>query len=242
MTTRQTLWLGWLIVAIGAAYVFTDQAVTNDPGEGRWTGKLRGDRVRIELGFASLPFSSRATFDVPLDDLQGLDRADFGSDAGERPLSFRLTRDPGTIVFEGQGGRRPSGTYAFESDPGFVRALNLVGDSFPEDRELFRLLIHDVPIALVEGLGAFGYDGLDTSEVVRVSVHGIDLDFIEAMQRLGYRPEIDDLVRLRAQGITPDFVRRLAEAGHTGLSVDELVRIKTRGLDDFLAGRSEGCN
>jgi hypothetical protein len=32
----------------------------------------------------------------------------------------------------------------------------------------------------------------------------------------------------------------LAESGHTDMSVEELVCIKSRGLDDFLARRSEG--
>jgi hypothetical protein len=227
MSSRQILWVGWGIVFAGAAYISI--SATEELTEGRWTARLAGDRVRLELRLDPLPWGSRIRFDLDLADLEGLGAPDFESASG--PVRFRMARDAGTIVFEGQGGRRPSGTYVFEPNPEFVRELSRVGDPFPEDGDLFRLAIDEVSIDVVRGLGAMGYDDLDAHDLVRIIQHGIDLAYIEAMQQLGFRPEIEEIIRLWVHGVSAATVARYRELGLTGIPVESLVRLEIHGVD-----------
>jgi hypothetical protein len=55
---------------------------------------------------------------------------------------------------------------------------------------------------------------------------------IRGLHELGYgQLDVDDLLRLRSSGVDPDFVRRLAGLGFSGLSVEDLVRARLRGDD-----------
>jgi hypothetical protein len=51
------------------------------------------------------------------------------------------------------------------------------------------------------------------------------------MQSLGYEDlEVDDLVRLRDNGVTAYYTSNLHDLGYTDLTIDELVRLQNVGV------------
>ena len=100
---------------------------------------------------------------------------------------------------------------------------------------------------------------LDPDTLVQLKIHGVDADYIEAMQRArGARYTADQLVAMRIHGVTPervrgyealglrlsdkqlleltihgvsaDYIRGLAAAGYKGLNAAQLVKMRIHGV------------
>ena len=171
------------------------------------------------------------SFDTDRGELEGLP-ANL-DDADDTPVRFRMTRDPGTLVFEGHVdhgiGR---GRYTFEPHEAFRRSMERAGMRRPTDDDLERLCSHEVRMATIEALADAGYAGLTTDDLMRLSTHGASPQFVGDMMHAGYRGlTVDDLVRLRIHDVSPSLVREYAELGYHHPSVDELVRLKDNGVE-----------
>lgn len=55
-------------------------------------------------------------------------------------------------------------------------------------------------------------------------------DYIDRMKAAGYDVDLDKLINMKIQGITPDYAREMASAGFGKLSADELISCKIQGV------------
>jgi beta-lactamase regulating signal transducer with metallopeptidase domain len=55
-------------------------------------------------------------------------------------------------------------------------------------------------------------------------------DYIDQMKAAGYDVDLDKLISMKIQGITPEYARTMANAGFGKLSADELVSCKIQGV------------
>jgi beta-lactamase regulating signal transducer with metallopeptidase domain len=55
-------------------------------------------------------------------------------------------------------------------------------------------------------------------------------DYIDRMKAAGYDVDLDKLISMKIQGITPEYAREMASAGFGKLSADELVSCKIQGV------------
>ncbi len=63
---------------------------------------------------------------------------------------------------------------------------------------------------------------------MRLRTHGVSANFVGELRQLGYSGlSAEEIVRLRIHGVTPDFIRRTNAGGQR--SVDELVRMRISG-------------
>jgi hypothetical protein len=109
---------------------------------------------------------------------------------------FTLNRDAGTIAFDGSFRRGLGvGTYTFTGNQDYVT-----------------------------GMRRFGYEGLDTEKLLRLTIHDVSRAYATSMQE--QRPSVDDLVKMRIHGLTPEFVRQARELGFKELSIDDLVKMR----------------
>jgi hypothetical protein len=54
-------------------------------------------------------------------------------------------------------------------------------------------------------------------------------------RRQGYRYPTGELIRLRDQGVTSDYLAELKGLGYAGLSADDIVRLRNHGITtDFI--------
>ncbi|HKW45654.1 MAG TPA: M56 family metallopeptidase [Candidatus Eremiobacteraceae bacterium] len=71
-------------------------------------------------------------------------------------------------------------------------------------------------------------------QLTQLRALGVDPDYVRSFAQLGYdKLSPDDLVRLRATGVDADYVRMLRSKGigGSGLSVEDLVRMKSAGVE-----------
>src|SRR5580704_6987857 len=85
---------------------------------GLWSAIVRDDKVHIQFG--GRHWSSGAIFNL----------SELGPLPTDKPGSFTVKRDPGTVTFNGVfEGRRGHGTYSYEQDPAFRSFLTQEGFS-----------------------------------------------------------------------------------------------------------------
>jgi hypothetical protein len=183
--------------------------------------------LRVELEPGSQHWRSD---EVSLERLEGL-----GSDglAGPgRDVAFRLRRDAGTFVCEGRVGKgRGAGVFRLELEQSFASELRRRGVGAPTPYQQAELAIGDVGLGLVDELEKRGA-GFDVDDLVTMSHHGVDLDYVRGMAELGFAPRtVAELVKLRDHGVDPEFVAGMNELGYRDLSLDELLRARDHGAD-----------
>lgn len=135
-----------------------------------------------------------------------------------RGFSLSMLASPGTAKFEyvADAGRllcegrflvgAGSGTYAFAPDRAFASTLQQMGYDTPDDDQLFSMLMMD-----------------------------INRDFAREVRDAGLRASVNDLIQLRIQGVTLDYVREARQAGYQDFTADDYAQLRIHGVDtDFL--------
>lgn len=63
-------------------------------------------------------------------------------------------------------------------------------------------------------------------------LHGVTPEYIRNLAELGYRNlPLEVYVGLRDHGVTPEYIRDMKAAGYTDLSLDELKALRTSGIN-----------
>jgi beta-lactamase regulating signal transducer with metallopeptidase domain len=169
--------------------------------------------------------------DVPLASLEGLTAAQLAGSGG--PVQFRITRDAGTLQFEGvlRSGVA-AGTFSFTPNPAFPAELAKRGFAKPSVREQYQLARADIGYTFLDELNRLGYAKPDTAGLVTAGQHGVDTTYLREMGALGYAVgSLPALVTLRDHGVTPDYARGMAQAGYPKLPVDTLRQARDHGVD-----------
>jgi len=77
---------------------------------------------------------------------------------------------------------------------------------------------------------ALGYAGLSLEEYVRMRDHGVTPDFVESMKEVGYTQlTAGELVRLRDHGVSASYVRQVKDRIKESPSVEEIIRMRSHG-------------
>jgi hypothetical protein len=157
------------------------------------------------------------------------------------PLHFTLTRDAGTITFDGKAaGGEGGGSYSFAGNPAYAASLATRGYGRPDESQQFQLALHDVGYPVLDELKSQGYPTAPIAELVKMGMHGVDLDYVHAMGALRYRfGSIPVLTRFRDHGVDADFVDELAKTGYSSIPAEELMTLKDHGVSgDFISDLS----
>jgi hypothetical protein len=168
---------------------------------GQWTvGVPFGDHVLLSI--QRINGNSRMSHSSPVDLslFRGLSRSQF--DSSGSLVRFELVRDAGTMRFEGYVQRDGGGgTFAFVPSPNFANQM-----------------------------GALGYSGLTEESAFVCAVYDVGLVFSREIQRTGLQGlTLENLIRLRGQGISPDYVRA-AQKRFKDISINDLIRLKGAGI------------
>ena len=103
-------------------------------------------------------------------------------------VQFQLKRDAGTFNFEGwfKGGNG-SGHFTFSPSSSFASELARLGFGRPTDEQLLSLATPgDTGFAFINELKAQGYDTTTVEQLVRMSNHGVRLEYLQGLKSLGY--------------------------------------------------------
>lgn len=81
----------------------------------------------------------------------------------------------------------------------------------------------------VDGLASAGLKKLSADELVALKVQGVTPEYVRAIHALGFNPSVDELVRMKVQGVSPDYIRDLRSQGFNP-SIDEIIAFKVQGV------------
>jgi len=191
---------------------------------------------------------------VPFSELRGLSMADLASNNVVR-RTFTIVRDAGAMQAEGRiGAGAGSGTWTFSPSLAFVVELQRRGIGAPSTMQQFQWTLTNFQIATLDMLRRNGFERPSVADLVtmgdvgatnelldavaslpaktktvgelnRVAEVGVTATYIAGLERLGYRPSLEDLVALKEVGVTPSYAAGFLRLGYHP-SAQELVRLK----------------
>ncbi len=81
----------------------------------------------------------------------------------------------------------------------------------------------------IDGLKAAGIENPSIDQLIALKVQGVTPDYVRGMHALGIKPEVNQLIGLKVQGVTPDYIRELRAAGLT-LDIEQIIGLKVQGV------------
>ena len=217
-------------VLVGVMFAATLLAWADDWGKDQWKIRpsLSTERVHFTVRQANTFGNWTNSRDVPLDRFRGFSLAMLATPG---PAKFEYVGDAGRLICEGRftfGGG--SGAYTFAPNSDFVRDLQQMGYSTPDQDQLFSMLLMDVDRRFARDVRDAGLKA-STRELVELRIHGIDMDYIGGTRAAGY-PDLtaQDYVQLKIHGVGTDFLRDLKDAGYNLRSRD-IVELRIHGVD-----------
>ena len=81
----------------------------------------------------------------------------------------------------------------------------------------------------IDSLKAAGLDNLSVDDLISLKVQGVTADYVRQMQSAGLKPNADELVGMKVQGITPDYVKEMRANG-VEVNADDLIGLKVQGV------------
>jgi beta-lactamase regulating signal transducer with metallopeptidase domain len=81
----------------------------------------------------------------------------------------------------------------------------------------------------IEQMNAAGMNDLSIDDLIAMKIQGITPEYVREIHELGLRPNADELVGLKVQGITPEYVKEMRALGFNP-DTDQLVGLKVQGV------------
>lgn len=81
----------------------------------------------------------------------------------------------------------------------------------------------------IDSLKGVGLDNLSVDEVIAMKIQGATADYVRQLHELGLKPSADDIIAMRIQGVTPEYIREL-RADAINADADDLVAMKIQGV------------
>jgi hypothetical protein len=224
---------------------------------GEWKGSLVKDKSKVNLNFAlrretdgdkKWNHTIGHTFEFSE---VGLSREQVLNGG---PVSFRLTREAGTIDGEGTfQNEKGTGTYRFIGNSGFLAAMKTRGFDFEKEsnskhencleEKLFTAAVLNVTTALADDLRSANFPNLDVGDLFKAAIFKIDSAFMREMKSTGFpNLSMEDLVKARIFKIDAALVRRATEMGFANQGFESLVKMSIfKVTPEFLTEvRNEG--
>jgi hypothetical protein len=208
----------------------------NQGTEGTWFATIKTDKIRIEFRSDSDDnnWSSNSDFKV----------SEFSSLPRDKKGDFTLTREAGTILFNGKfDGDQGYGHYKFTADPNFKAFLGQHGITDIEDGDDFAFFVINIKKDYVVMLENNGYKGISKNNLIAMGALKVDEPYINFWKEAGYSDLTpDQLVSGKALGINAEYVSEIRKAGYNHLSFDQLVSFKATGVTAKFISNLHGTN
>jgi beta-lactamase regulating signal transducer with metallopeptidase domain len=81
----------------------------------------------------------------------------------------------------------------------------------------------------IEALKSVGLDHLSVDELIALKIQGVTADYVRELHALDLHPDVDDIIAMKIQGITPLFLKELSEQGLKS-DVSDAIALKIQGV------------
>jgi beta-lactamase regulating signal transducer with metallopeptidase domain len=91
----------------------------------------------------------------------------------------------------------------------------------------------------IDSMRAATGSNLTVDELIAMKIQGVTPDYVRGLREQGLHPNVDELVSMRIQGVTPEYIRDLRGLG-LNPNVDEIIAMKIQGVDStYVRGLKE---
>jgi beta-lactamase regulating signal transducer with metallopeptidase domain len=81
----------------------------------------------------------------------------------------------------------------------------------------------------IDGMKSAGLDNISADDLIALKIQGVTPEYVRAIHDLGLHPDVDGIVGMKVQGITPDYVKELRGLGFKP-DVDDIIGMKVQGV------------
>lgn len=81
----------------------------------------------------------------------------------------------------------------------------------------------------VEGMKAAGFGDMTVDELVAMKVQGITPEYVRDMRAAGIKVDADDLIGMKVQGVTPEYVKEM-RAAYPNIDTETIIGMKVQGV------------
>jgi len=198
----------------------------DDLTDGSWFITTTDSKLRFELKAEEDDHSWSHSMTV--------DKTEINPFPGMGNVSFKLTREAGTMTFTGQfDGQQGFGHFHFQADEAYFKAITEMGVEELNSRRQISLFLCNVKKDYASMVVRNGYPHIGAKELVSLSAMHIDQEFIQYWRGSGLveSDEPRTLITLKAQDIDKGYVEELKAAGYDHLTARELVSLKAQRIN-----------
>jgi hypothetical protein len=193
--------------------------------EGTWFATIKKDKIHFDFksGKEGHNWSNSTSFP----------KSEFPSLPTQEKGDFKLTRDAGTIDFNGKfDGDLGYGHYKFTATGSFKSYLQQQGIKNVKDQDMFAFFMVNVTKDYVGVVQKYGYKDISKDDLIAMAALGVDERYIRFWKSLGYdnlSPE--NLISSKALGIDSAYVGDIQGAGYKEINMDHLTSFKAQGIN-----------
>jgi bla regulator protein blaR1 len=81
----------------------------------------------------------------------------------------------------------------------------------------------------IEGLKAAGMGDVTVDQLIALKIQGVTPEYVRSVHEQGLHPDADGLVAMKVQGVTPEYIRELRGLG-LELDEDQIIALKVQGV------------
>lgn len=131
------------------------------------------------------------------------------------PAKFEYVQDAGSLACTGRfSWGGGSGDYTFVPNPDFGNQLRQLGYIPPDREQQFSMLMMDVNLQFARGVNDAGLHA-SIDQLIDLRAHGVSIEFLAEARRSGYQNfSVRDFIDLRDHGVRSEFLRDLKAYGY----------------------------
>jgi beta-lactamase regulating signal transducer with metallopeptidase domain len=81
----------------------------------------------------------------------------------------------------------------------------------------------------IDGMKSAGLNNLSADDLIALKIQGVTPEYVRAIHDLGLQPDADTLVGMKVQGVTPEYIKELRGLGFKP-DADEIIGMKVQGV------------
>ena len=81
----------------------------------------------------------------------------------------------------------------------------------------------------VDGMKAAGFGDLTVDDLVAMKIQGVTPEYVRDMRAAGFKFDADELIGMKIQGVTPQYAKEL-RAAYPGIDTDTIIGMKIQGV------------
>jgi len=82
----------------------------------------------------------------------------------------------------------------------------------------------------IDGMKAAGIGDVTVDQLIAMKIQGVTPEYVRGLHEQGFHPTADELVGMRIQGVTPEYIRGIRELG-LNPNADEIMAMRIQGVD-----------